>query len=1072
MTGIDTGIDIVIVTFNSAGHLPACLAAIPDRSQVTVIDNASSDEGPDLAETLGCRVVRNHTNLGFARAVNQALALTAAPLVLLLNPDAVLMHDTLDHLRAALVDPKVAIVGGRLLQEDGCDQQPWWPFPSAGGTWLEAFMLRQSRWKPNSDTTVRDVDFVVGACLLMRRAIVRQLGGFDERFWLYGEEADLCKRVRNAGFGVRFVPEAITRHVGGASSESLGASVLTHFARGTERFVLHHQGRVALLSYRVGALVGSALRIGAMRVTGDRTSARFHVRKALVRHLLTEIRQHPFDVPVTKQDATECIVVCSLEAWDDVWRRNQFLVRELTARPDVRTRVLFVEPPNDVVHNLRRKQPLGVLRPALRTVAAPPGVILFQPVKWLPRVLGGFADRSLRRQVRRAATEAGFDQPMLWVNDSVYVGLAEEVTWPVLYDITDDWTREQVSRREKKRRLDRERRLLARASAVVVCSPELAADRGRTRPVALIPNAVDTDHFQRPRPRPNDLPASPTAVYVGSIQRERFDTGLVVDLAGRLPHLQIVLVGPASLTGDDQQMLCAFTNVHLLGPRFYQDVPAYLQHADVVIVPHVVTPFTESLDPIKAYECLATGRPTVSTPVAGFRDLPAPIVVADALHFVDAVRESITTWRPSMPATNVASWATRADAFAGEMRAAATARPQRRVVFVGHTARQSGAELALVRLVPGLADTDVHVVLAEDGPLVGLLETSGATVTVLPMDTRTRETNRATVQPGRLPLRSAWHAAVYTARLARLLRELRPDLVHTNTLKASIYGGAAARLAGVPLVWHVRDRIASDYLPATAARGIRLLARHLPDGVIANSFSTRATLVSDGTDAHDRTTVVYDPLPVVPTTDRLAGNRLAGDRLAGDIVVGMVVVGMVGRLAPWKGQDVFLKAFATAFPTGTEQALIVGSAMFGEDDYAASLKVLAVELGIAERVTFVGFVDDVWPLLARMTMLVHASTIPEPFGQVVLEGLAAGLPVIASDAGGPAEIITHNVDGLLTAPNDIAALAAAMLQLANDPALRIRLGDTGRTRSHDFTAAALGSQVSTFYERVLADRKH
>jgi glycosyltransferase involved in cell wall biosynthesis/GT2 family glycosyltransferase len=1059
---IDIDIDIVIVTFNSADHLPACLAAIPDRTRVIVIDNASSDDGPNLAEAMGCRVVRNHTNLGFARAVNQALALTAAPMVLLLNPDAVLAHDTLDHLRAALVDPKVAIAGGRLLQEDGRDQQPWWPFPSAGGTWLEAFMLRRSTWKPNANTTGRDVDFVVGACLLMRRDVVRQLGGFDERFWLYGEEADLCKRVRNAGFRVQFVPEAITRHVGGASSESLGASVSTHFVRGTERFVLHHQGRLALLSHRVGALVGSALRLTAMRVTGDRRSARFQTRKALARHLLTEIRQHPFDVPVTKQDATDCIVVCSLEAWDDVWRRNQFLVRELTARPDVRTRVLFVEPPNDVVHNLRRRQPLGVLRPRLRIVAAFPGVVLFQPVKWLPRVFGGFADRSLRRQVRRAATEAGFDQPTLWVNDSAYVGFAEEGTWPVLYDITDDWTREQVSQREKKRRVDRERRLLARAGAVVVCSPELAVDRGRTRPVTLIPNAVDTDHFQRPRPRPDDLPAGPTAVYVGSIQRERFDTDLVADLARSLPHLQIVLIGPASLTGDEQQVLDAFTNMHLLGPRPYQDVPAYLQHADVVIVPHVVTPFTESLDPIKAYECLAIGRPTVSTPVAGFRDLPAPIVIADALHFVDAVRQSITTWQSSMPATNVASWATRAEAFAGELHSAAAARPRRRVVFIGHTARQSGAELALVRLVPGLPDADIQVVLAEDGPLVGLLEAGGATVTVLPMDVRTRETNRAAVQPGRLPFAAAWHAAVYTVRLAQLLREMRPDLVHTNTLKASIYGGAAARLAGVPLVWHVRDRIASDYLPATAARGIRLLSRHLPDGVIANSFSTRATLELDDTDALHRTTVVYDPLPIVPNIDRLAGDRLSGE----------MVVGMVGRLAPWKGQDLFLKAFATAFPTGTEQALIVGSAMFGEDDYAESLKVLALELGIAERVRFVGFVDDVWPLLARMTMLVHASTIPEPFGQVVLEGLAAGLPVIAADAGGPAEIITHNVDGLLTAPNDTAALAHAMLQLAEDPALRIRLGDAGRTRSHDFSAAAVGTQVSTFYERVLADRKH
>jgi glycosyltransferase involved in cell wall biosynthesis/GT2 family glycosyltransferase len=1050
-------IDIIIVTFNSALHLTACLDAIPDRSMVTVVDNASTDDSANIAAALGCRVVRNDTNLGFARAVNQALALTDAQLVLLLNPDAVLWPDTFAHLQEALKDPTVAIAGGRLVGDDGHEQQPWWPFPSVGGTWREACMMPRSTWKPGERLSPRDVDFVVGACFLVRRNVLRELGGFDERFWLYGEEADLCKRAHQAGYRVRFVPAALTRHVGGASSAALGTSVSTHFARGTERFVLHHQGRMALVGYRLGAFCGSVFRLVAMRATGETTSARYQARSALVRHLVGELQRNPTGVPVMAQDQTECVVVCSLEAWDHVWRRNQFLVRELCARPGVRTRILFVEPPNDIVHNLRRRQGVGALRPALRSVPDHPDVTLVQPVKWLPRVLGGFADRSLRRQVQHAATQAGFETPTLWINDSTYVGLAEDVTWPVLYDITDDWTREAVAPREKARRIDREQRLLARAGSVVVCSPELAADRGRTRSVELIANAVDTDHFQRPRTRPNDLPPGPVAVYVGSIQRERFDTRLVAALARSLPHLQIVLIGPASLTPDEQHTLGVFANIHLLGPRPYGDVPAYLQHAEVVIVPHVVSPFTESLDPIKAYECLAAGRPTVSTPVAGFRDLPAPIVIADAKHFVDAVREQISVPRPSVPAHDVPSWATRADAFATALTAAGTRAPRRRVVFVGHTARQSGAELALVRLLPGLQNTDVHVVLAEDGPLVALLESAGAIVTVLAMDERTRDTNRALVRPGRLPIASAWHAATYTLRLARLLRQLHPDLVHTNTLKASIYGGAAARLAGIPLVWHVRDRIADDYLPASVAKGIRLLSRHLPHGVIANSLATQSTLGIDPNQADDFTTVVYDPLPVVPSIEH------NGEQ---------TVVGIVGRLAPWKGQDTFLRAFAAAFPDGNEQAVIVGSAMFGEDDYAASLHTLAAELGVAARVRFVGFVEDVWSLLGGMTMLVHASTLPEPFGQVVLEGLAAGLPVIAANAGGPAEISTDEIDGLLTTPNDVPALAHAMLRLAHDATLRDRLGKAGRVRANDFNAGALGAQVSTFYERVLEERKH
>ena len=111
-------------------------------------------------------------------------------------------------------------------------------------------------------------------------------------------------------------------------------------------------------------------------------------------------------------------------------------------------------------------------------------------------------------------------------------------------------------------------------------------------------------------------------------------------------------------------------------------------------------------------------------------------------------------------------------------------------------------------------------------------------------------------------------------------------------------------------------------------------------------------------------------------------------------------VGMVGWLSPWKGQDVFLRAFALAFPNGAARARAIGSAMFGEDAYATSLTELCDELGLTGRVDFRGFQADIPAELAELDVLVHATVIPEPFGQVVVEGMAAGLPVIASHAGG------------------------------------------------------------------------
>src|SRR5436305_1376693 len=127
-------------------------------------------------------------------------------------------------------------------------------------------------------------------------------------------------------------------------------------------------------------------------------------------------------------------------------------------------------------------------------------------------------------------------------------------------------------------------------------------------------------------------------------------------------------------------------------------------------------------------------------------------------------------------------------------------------------------------------------------------------------------------------------------------------------------------------------------------------------------------------------------------------------------------VGMVGRLAPWKGQHVFLRAFAEAFPSGTTTASIVGAAMFGEHAYAEELRTLAEQLGIAERVEFRGFRNDVQAELERLDLFVHASTATAPFGPAVLEGMAAGLPVVAVRGGGPSEYIRHGEHGLLPTP--------------------------------------------------------
>jgi glycosyltransferase involved in cell wall biosynthesis len=372
-----------------------------------------------------------------------------------------------------------------------------------------------------------------------------------------------------------------------------------------------------------------------------------------------------------------------------------------------------------------------------------------------------------------------------------------------------------------------------------------------------------------------------------------------------------------------------------------------------------------------------------------------------------------------------------------------------RVVFLDHVARLSGGEIALLRLLPELSQhVDATVLLGEDGPLVERLETAGISVRVLALAPAARDLPRTSVRPSAFKLDAVAATLRYVIELRSQLRRLRPDLVHTNSLKSAIYGGVAARLAGVPAVWHVRDRIAPDYLPLPAVWLVRFLARTVPAGLIANSHTTLATLPT-----RRKSLVLYNPIQPPPPARR---------------VEGPLTVGMIGRLAPWKGQHVFLAAFAEAFGGTGTRARVVGSALFGEDAYASSLVETSAELGIAGQVEFRGCREDVWDELTQLDVLVHASIRPEPFGQVVLEGLAAGVPVVAANAGGPAEVIRHDVDGLLTTPGDPSALAQALLALGADPSLRERLGAAGRARSKDFSIDSTVERLLAFYDQVLS----
>lgn len=350
----------------------------------------------------------------------------------------------------------------------------------------------------------------------------------------------------------------------------------------------------------------------------------------------------------------------------------------------------------------------------------------------------------------------------------------------------------------------------------------------------------------------------------------------------------------------------------------------------------------------------------------------------------------------------------------------AEAEPPLEVLVLDHSAARSGAELALLRLLTHLPEGyATTTLLFAPGPLADALAEAGLAVSVLPLDEAAAGVSR--LDPLAM-VRAGGRFAGFTVRLVREVRTRRPDVLHANSLKAGVLGLVAARLTGTPMVWYVHDRIAPDYLPRPLAGLLRRLIG-LADVVVVNSRATAGTLPGV------RTLVAYPGF----TPDQVGDSRAAP---SGGAAPGPETVGLIGRISPTKGQWEFVRAAASVLRDREGVRFrVLGTPLFGEEDYASRVRAEAVRLGVADRIDFAGFVPDPRAALDGLSVCVHASPVPEPFGQVLVEAMIRGVPVIATDAGGAPEVLDGGTRalGLLVPPGDSDALAAAILQVLEHP---------------------------------------
>ncbi len=381
------------------------------------------------------------------------------------------------------------------------------------------------------------------------------------------------------------------------------------------------------------------------------------------------------------------------------------------------------------------------------------------------------------------------------------------------------------------------------------------------------------------------------------------------------------------------------------------------------------------------------------------------------------------------------------------------------VLFLDHTAKLGGAEIALLHLLQQLNKQKFEpvAVLGEAGALAEKLSESGIETYVLPLDSAITDARKDGLGAhSLLQLAAIGKTLKYCQRLSRFIRSRRIDLIHTNSLKADLIGGVCSWLTGVPVVWHVHDRINADYLPKTVARLFQLLCRIMPDFVVANSM---ATLKSIRLPSNSRSAVVYEGVLARDATQKT--NQVDG------------LVGLVGRLTRWKGQHIFLEAAARVrrqFPKTRFQ--IIGSAMFGEEAYEQEIRALATSLKLDDCVEFMGFRKDVPRLVDQLDVLVHASTTGEPFGQVITEGMLAAKPVVATRGGGVPEIVQHGLTGLLVPMGNSDAMADAICSLLSNPENAQKMGRAGRERALQyFTVERTAPRLEDIFERVLLGRR-
>ncbi len=378
-----------------------------------------------------------------------------------------------------------------------------------------------------------------------------------------------------------------------------------------------------------------------------------------------------------------------------------------------------------------------------------------------------------------------------------------------------------------------------------------------------------------------------------------------------------------------------------------------------------------------------------------------------------------------------------------------------KVLLVDHASAIGGAEVLLLQVLKYLnRERWLPHLACTGGPLAEKAGALGIPVHRLAMP-RLRRSSR---------MFADWYQTF--DQLATLARETDAAILHSNTTRSAFYTSLAAKLARRPYLWHMHDFWLTESEPQSIRtdRATKQILCRSATQVIGISNA-----VAQHVPCHGKTTVILNGIETARFHDDIKGDSFRHNY---DIPIDAPVVGMVGRLRPWKGQEVFLRGAALLLVSRPDtRFLIVGGDPFQVDDnYGKRLVQITQELELAESIIFTGQIEDVRPALAAMDVYVHPGQ-PEPFGLVNIEAMAMAKPVVAFAHGALPEIVVNGETGHLVSPGDKRGMVQAIDMLLDEPQLAAEMGRAGRARvEQHFTIQQTVRGIEQVYEHILSQK--